>query len=64
MSLTRSDDWFTSIEVTSHSQCVPGKKMSKIMTNVYILAPENEFSEIIYAFFAGRQNIFSTIFGN
>ena len=30
---------------------------------MYILAPENEFPEIIYAFFGGRQNIFSTIFG-
>ena len=30
---------------------------------MYILAPENEFPEIIYAFFEGRQNIFSTIFG-
>ena len=32
-------------------------------TNVNILVPENEFPEIIYAFFGGRQNIFSTIFG-
>ena len=31
--------------------------------NVYILAPENEFPEIIYASFAGNQNILSTIFG-
>ena len=31
--------------------------------NVYILASENEFPEIIYTFFGGRQNIFSTIFG-
>ena len=29
--------------------------------NVYILAPENAFPEIIYAFFGGRQNIFLTI---
>ena len=29
----------------------------------YILAPENEFPEIIYAFFGGRQNIFLTILG-
>ena len=33
------------------------------MFNVYILAPENEFPEIIYAFFGGRQNISSNIFG-
>ena len=33
-----------------------------IQINVYILAPEHEFLEIIYAFFGGRQNIFSTIF--
>ena len=35
-------------------------------TNVYILAPENDFPEIIYDFFGGGgggQNIFSTIFG-
>ena len=31
--------------------------------NVYILAPENEFPEIIYALFGERQNIFTTIFG-
>ena len=30
---------------------------------MYILAPENDFPEIIYAFFGGRQNFFSTIFG-
>ena len=33
------------------------------ISNVYILAPKNEFPEIIYAFFGGRQTIFSTIFG-
>ena len=32
-------------------------------TNMYVLAPENEFPEIIYVFFGERQNIFSTIFG-
>ena len=31
--------------------------------NVYTLAPDNEFPEISYAFYGGRQNIFSTIFG-
>ena len=35
----------------------------KEYTNVYSLVPENEFPEIIYAFFGGRQNIFSIIFG-
>ena len=30
---------------------------------MFILALENEFSEIIYTFFGGRQTIFSTIFG-
>ena len=30
---------------------------------MYILASENEFPAIIYAFFGKRQNIFSTIFG-
>ena len=30
---------------------------------MYIFAPEDEFSEIIYVFFGGKQNIFSTIFG-
>ena len=34
--------------------------MKHMHTNVYILAPENEFPEIIYAFFGGKQNIFST----
>ena len=34
-----------------------------ICIKVYILAPENEFPEIMYAFFGGRQNMFSTIFG-
>ena len=33
------------------------------MTNVLILALENEFSEIIYIEFGGRQTIFSTVFG-
>ena len=32
--------------------------------NVFILALENEFLEIIYIYFRGKQNIFSTIFGN
>ena len=36
---------------------------SHCTSNVYILARKNEFPEIIYAFFGGRQNIFSTIFG-
>ena len=30
---------------------------------MYILASQNKFPEIIYAFFGGRQNIFSTVFG-
>ena len=33
------------------------------MTNVLILALENEFSEIISIEFGGRQTIFSTLFG-
>ena len=33
------------------------------VVNVYILAPENEFPEIVYAFFGGRENIFLTIVG-
>ena len=37
--------------------------LNNYSVNAYILAPENGFPEIIYTFFEGRQNIFSTIFG-
>ena len=31
-----------------------GLRMKHMHTNVYILAPDNEFPEIIYAFFGGK----------